>query len=262
MELKMKYHYSFFIYPYVVKNYDKYVHGLLNNAKYTPKFFETQKNVSIYNYFLPSIRDYMFKSFGFSNSESNSTVYDKLKNNSFKTSSCTCFTYNIGEDVQAKTGEEGGIFFRIEGIEIICFKPGICFLVIKANIEDTDKFSDFLNFNAKFRGINSEIEGYDEYSNIKIQSSTFGDIKRLSDVIREITGSMTDAKKIDIDVNRFLVYSYVCLDQEYWNEGRAFSGIEKEFFKFANVLSSDFNSSFDNERLETVNFGNYIKVRN
>lgn len=85
-------------------------------------------------------------------------------------------------------------------------------------------------------------------------------MKKLSELIKEITGSISDAKKIDIDINRFLVYSYVCIDQEYWNEMHSFQGIEKEFFKYANVLTSEFNSSFNNDRLKTVNLGNYIKV--
>ena len=65
---------------------------------------------------------------------------------------------------------------------------------------------------------------------------------------------------MDIDINRFFVYSYVCLDQEYWNETREFAEIEKEFYKFANVLNSEFNSTFDNDKLKTVNLGKYIKV--
>lgn len=257
----MKYHYSYFIYPFLVKNYNKYIRNLMASPKYTPKFFEPAKDVSIYNYFLPTIKDYMFKSFGFSKTSGASITHEKLKDNSFKSSPCAMFTYKIGEDAQAKTGEDDGIFFKIDKMEVICFKTGICFLVMKTNIQGSDKFSDFLNFNAKFREINSEIEGYDPYSNIKIQTSTFDDIKRLSDLIREITGGVSLSKKIDIDINKFLVYSYVCVDQEYWNEGRSFSVLEKEFYKFANVLNSDFNSSFDNDRLEAIDFGRYIKVR-
>ena len=44
MELKMKYHYSYFIYPYVIKenNYNKYIQNLLKNEKCIPKFFERE----------------------------------------------------------------------------------------------------------------------------------------------------------------------------------------------------------------------------
>lgn len=264
MELKIKYHYSYFVYPYVIRNgnYNKYVQRLMKSGKYTPKYFEREKNLSIYNFFLPSIRNYMFKSFEFArrDTETNKTLDEKLRQNMFKASPCAIFNYNIGRDAQAKTGEEDGIFFRVQEIEIICFKTGICFLVLKTNIEDTDRFSDLLNFNVKFRDINSEITNYDAYSNIKIQTGTYSDIKRLSDLIREITGGIRGSKKIDIDVNRFLTYSYVCIDQEYWNENKPFADIQKEFFKFANVLNSEFNSSFDNERLKIANLGKYIKV--
>lgn len=131
---------------------------------------------------------------------------------------------------------------------------------MKTNIEDTDRFSDILNFNVKFRDINSEVKSSFNFGNIKIQTSTFEDIKRLSDIIKEIAGKPEESKKIDIDINRFFTYSYVCIEQEYWNDVRPFTEIEKEYFKFANVLNSEFNSSFRNDKLKTVNLGKYIKV--
>lgn len=264
MELKMKYNYSYFIYPYVIKEsrYNRYIQGMLKSTKYTPRYFQRKKDLNIYNFFLPNIRDYMFKSFGFVDKKAKEvhSLEDKLRENMFKDSPCVMFEYNIGDDAQAKAGDEDGIFFKIEKLEIICFKTGICFLIMKTNVEDTDRFADLLNFNLKFRDINSEVNGCDIYSNIKIQSDTFADIKRLSDIIREITGSTVGTKKIDIDVNRFLVYSYACIDQEYWNDNKPFADIEKEFFKFANVLNSEFNSSYENARLRVVDFGRYIKL--
>lgn len=264
MELKMKYHYSYFIYPYVIKeiNFNKYIKRLMNHSKFKPKFFDRTKNNSIYEFFLPSLRKYMFPSFEISTSKYKSfhSIDETLNNNFFKNSSCMIFEYDIGKDAQAKAGEDDGIFFKIEKMEVICFKPGICFLTMKTNIEDTDRFSDFLNFNVKFRGINSKSDEFDTYNNIKIQTSTFGDIRKFSEVIHEITGSMQEAKKIDIDINKFLVYSYACLDQEYWNENKPFNEIEKEFSKFANVLNSEYNSEYNNERLKIVNLGNYIKI--
>ncbi len=258
-ELKMKYHYSYFIYPYVIKekNYKKYVSKLLKNSKCTPKYFEQRKNLSVYNYFLPNIREYMFKSFEYSKVDKK--IDEQFRENLFKSSPCVMFDYNIGDDVQAKTVDEDGIFFKIQKMEIICFKTGICFLAIKTNIEDTENFGDLLNFNFKFRDINSEVSG-NKHNNIKIQTSTFEDVKELSEVIKEITGSNSKAKKLDIDVNKFLVYSYVCLDQECWNENKQIENFEKEFFKYVNVLNSDFNSTFGNDRLRTIDIGKYIKL--
>lgn len=262
MELKMKYHYSYFIYPYVIKenNYSKYIQRLLRNNKYTPKFFARERELSIYNYFLPNIREYMFRTFSFANKskEFRDNIDNELRENILKTSPCTMFEYNLGLDAQAKTDEEDGIFFKIQKIEVICFENGICFLVIKTNIEDTDRFSDLLNFNFKFRDINSDVVG--AYNNIKIQTSTFGDIRKLSEIIREVTGNPKDSEKLDIDINRFLTYSYVCLNQEYWSNKNDFNEIEKEFFKYANVLNSEFNSSYDNDRLKVINLGDYIKL--
>lgn len=264
MELKMKYHYSYFIYPYIVKEekYNKYIQRLLRNNKCTLKLFEKRKDLSMYNYFLPTVREYMFKSFGFG--ESNTRVFNslgiKLKANMLCQTPCTIFEYDLGQDIQAKVGEEDGIFFKIQKIEIICFNTGVCFLALKTNIEDTDKFTDILNFNYKFRDINSEVKESLGYNKINIQTDSFSDIKKLSELIKELTGNPNDSKKIDIDINRFLIYSYVCIDQEYWNETQNFSKIEKEFYKFANVLNAEFNSSFNNDRLKTVNLGNYIKV--
>ena len=46
MELKMKYQYTNFIYPYIVeeKNYRKYLQKLLRNNKCKPRFFEKEKD--------------------------------------------------------------------------------------------------------------------------------------------------------------------------------------------------------------------------
>lgn len=113
MELKMKYHYSMFIYPYVVKKekYNKYIQRLLKNSNCTLKMFEKRTNLSMYNYFLPTVREYMFKSFSFE--ESNIKAFDalslKLKANMLANTPCTIFEYNMGQDVQAKTDENRNI---------------------------------------------------------------------------------------------------------------------------------------------------------
>ena len=80
MELKMKYHYSYFIYPYVVKEekYNKYIQKLLKNSKCTLKILERRKDFSMYNYFLPTVRGYMFKSFSFA--DSNMRVFNSFRN--------------------------------------------------------------------------------------------------------------------------------------------------------------------------------------
>lgn len=260
----MKNHQSIFLYPYVIKTQklNRYIQGLLKNSKCTLKIFEKRTNLSMYNYFLPTARDYMFRSFGFA--ESNTKALDslsiKLKANMLSSMPCTIFEYNMGQDVQAKTDEEDGLFFKIQKIEIICFSTGICFLAIKTNLEGTEKFSDLLNFNFRFRDINSEENKNLEYNKIKIQTGTFSDIKKLSELIKELTGSAIESKKIDIDTNRFIIYSYACIDNKVWNEKHTFDKIQNNFNKFANVLEDSAETSGTNDRLKTINLGEYIKM--
>lgn len=136
---------------------------------------------------------------------------------------------------------------------------------MKTSIEDTDNFSDLLNFNAKFIDINGEGSNAG-YNNIKIQTSTFGDIKRLSEIIREITGSMGESKKIDIDINRFLTYSYACIDEGYWNDSEAEKlevSTEGVSLITSSVNTENYTSlpfEFENEYLYTYIFTLYQKL--
>ena len=204
----------------------------------------------------------MFSTFGFMDKDKRGfeKLDLKLKSNILSNYSCIMFEYNLEKDIQAKAGEENGIFFNISKIELICFKTGICFLCIKTNIEDSKYFGDLLNFNYKFRDINNNLK-YKNYENIKLQTDTFQDSKKISEIIRDITWSNIDSSKnVDINTNRFYTYSYVCLDQEHWKNEEDFDKIKKDFYKFANVLSNDFNSSFENEGLKEINLGKYIKI--
>ena len=67
---------------------------------------------------------------------------------------CVCFEYMLGQTVEGNE-QENGVFFNIPKIDIICFNTGICFVSIKTTIEQSEKFSDILNFNYKFKEINN-----------------------------------------------------------------------------------------------------------
>ena len=58
MELKINYEYTYFIYPFAINsnNYSKYIINLMKNKKYELKFFDTFKDVNLYNYFLQKSR--------------------------------------------------------------------------------------------------------------------------------------------------------------------------------------------------------------
>ena len=263
MELKTKYQYTYFIYPFVVKEnkYQKYLLKLLKDERFYLKEFEKQKNIKMYQYFLPKIGEILFS--GFSFSEDKKT---KLRDLPQETASailaknpCTIFEYRLKKDVQGKT-DENGIFFKIGKIELICFQSGICFLLLKTNIEGSNYFADVLNFNYKFRDLKQTENVLNSYDKIKIQTDAFSDMNKLTEFIEEVTGSKFESMKLDIDTDRFLTYSYVCIDQQAWNDEKPFSNIEYQFIKFSNFLSADDTVSYEDKKNLEFSQWKYAKL--
>lgn len=256
MERKTKYQYSYFIHPFVIdeKRYDKYLLKLLNDKHCKLKIWEKEKDLNMYTYFVPNIREYLFWSFSLTNQKRRKLEELDINMKSVLLSKypCTMFEYTLGEDVQGKVGERNGIFFDIQKIEIICFKTGICFILLKTIIDGENNLSDVLNFNYKFRDINSEFISLKNYENIRLQTSSLKDIKELSTVIRNITGPNKDAKEMDLEEERFLTYSYVCLEQEEWNQEKDFSNLQEEFIKFSDILPSNYQVKYTEEKYKEI----------
>ena len=258
MELMTKYQYTYFIHPYIIDEtkYDKYILKLLKDKRCSYKVFEKEKDLDIYNFFLPNIRSYIFPSFELRGASLKQFLDSKTeeKKKRILKDSVAYFTYDFAEDIQGKVGAENGIFFKIEGIEIICFRTGICFFTMKTHLENTNKFADLLDFNYRFKGINSEFASLRDYENINIQTDTFNDIKDISEFIKQITGVSTKSKiglgKENIVNSQFYTYSYVCVETSNWSEKSSFSNIENDFFRFANVLPSNYNSDFNKANIE------------
>ena len=242
MELQMKYQYTYFIYPYVIEknNYKKYISNLANNKNCELNNWKKDKDIDLYNFFLPEIRKYIFNNF--------QNISEISKENSI------LFNYKLEKDIQGKVGKENGIFFQIQKIHILCFKSGLCFLIIKTNVENSKNFSDILNFNYKFRDINSDYSLLKEYENIKIQTDTFENMKELTDFINELTNNAGNNNKID--TNRFYTYSYVCLEQESWKA----ENLENEFIKFSNILPSNYNINNNIENKSVITNTKYSKI--
>lgn len=241
MELKARYQYTYFIYPYVIeeKNYSKYLLKLLKDKKCTMKKFDIAKDLSIYQNFLPNIRKFMFWSFNYTKQQMREleSLDNELKANILSKYPCTMFDYNIKQNVQGKVQNEDGIYFDITKVELICFNTGICFLLFKTIIDgENNKFSDVVNFNYKFRDITSKADELKEFENIKIQTSIFKDSKDIIKFIKDITGNTSLAEDLNIDQERFITYSYACISQEDWNDNVEIKTIEKLFFKFFKVL--------------------------
>ena len=263
MELKTKYQYTYFIYPFVVKEnkYQKYLLKLLKDERFYLKEFEKQKNIKMYQYFLPKIGEILFSGFSFSADKKT-----KLRDLPQETASailaknpCTIFEYRLKKDVQGKT-DENGIFFKIGKIELICFQSGICFLLLKTNIEGSNYFADVLNFNYKFRDLKQTENVLNSYDKIKIQTDAFSDMNKLTEFIEEVTGSKFESMKLDIDTDRFLTYSYVCIDQQAWNDEKPFSNIGYQFIKFSNFLSADDTVSYEDKKNLEFSQWKYAKL--
>ncbi len=264
MELKINYQYTYFIHPFVVKQkkYQKYILKLLKDENCKLKRFEKEKDLRLYKYFTPKMRDFLFSSFSFTNAK-----YAKFKEMPIETQSavltkypCVIFEYTIKKDIQGKAGDGKGIFFKIKKMELICFNTGICFLCIKTNIEDEPTFSDVLNFNYKFRDIKQDNQTLNSYDKINIQTDSFSSIDKLTDFIKNITGSNIEAIKLDIDTERFLTYSYICVDQSAWNAENSFDKVEHQFIKFARMLPADNSESLKEDGISLLTKWKYTKM--
>ncbi len=249
MELKTKYQYTYFIYPYIVdeKKYDKYLLKLLNNKNCKLHTFEKVKDSDLYQYFLPKIRDYLFWSieYGKEKVEKLNTIEKNMQAVILAGYPCVIFDYNLKKDIQGKVGKKDGIFFNITKMQLICFNTGICFLNIKTTLEGENTLADVCNFNYRFRDIKSSLYNFNGHENIQIQTDMFENRQDLTDLIKSLTGNNKKAIQLNLDIDRFLVYSYACIGQEEWNLDKEQEMLKKEFLKFATVKPNDYAMDYE-----------------
>ena len=192
MELSVKYQYTYFLYPYTVEvsKYQKYILKLLKNSRCKLKIFEKEKDLDIYNYFNTNIRNTYMSTFEFRNEKIRQFTDMNIEKQSkiISDQPCIIFEYDISgyEDIKKidkRKKDSNGILFNISKIEIICFNTGICFISLKTNIENTESFSDLLNFNYKFREMYSEFNSLKQYENININNNYFESIIEIKELI-------------------------------------------------------------------------------
>ena len=266
MPLKTRYQYTYFIQNFIIKEnkYSKYILRLLKDQRFKLKIFDKNKEIEMYTQFLPKIREFLFRTFDLEERGRQK----KLEEFPIETRAalisrypCVTFEYNIEDDIQGKTVDENSIFFKIQKIGIVLFNTGIGFLYFKTNLEENSDFSNELNFNYKFRDINQDGNNLKNYENIHVQANTFENIKDIQDFINEITGSNTEALRIDLDIERFYTYSYTCIKQESWNQNSPFENIKNEFLKYINILSNDANTnSVISENAKILENSKYSKI--
>lgn len=246
MELKVKYQYTYFIKPFLIeeKKYGKYLLSLLKNKNCKLKIFEKERDLNLYSYFMKNVREYFFPTFEFNKDKINELdrMSDNMKATILSNLHCNIFEYNFDRIIQGKIDEKEGIFFNIDKIEIVCLDTGICFLIIKTNLDNSENFSELLNFNYKFKDINSDFSKLKEFNNIKIQTDKFNNMSELSNFIDNIIGVKNDSiglRNVDLYNKRFFVYTYSCIDQDAWNTEEDFDNIESSFLRYSNVLSNN-----------------------
>lgn len=268
MELKTRYQYTYFIYPYIIEKwkYSKYIQKLLKNQNCTLRLFEKQKDLDIYNKFLPKARKFMFPTFEFSDNKRKK--FEELdvgmKATILQKYPCSIFEYSLENNIQGKAGRAEGIFFKIEKIEIICFNTGECFILLKTMIEDSNNFEDVLNFNYKFKDIKSEFISMKQFDNIKIQADKFSSIKKLTEFIEELAGGDLKKSSNITETNKFLTFSYTCVDQNFWNKTKEFDDIKHQFYKYINVLPNNYNLNVElsnkDKKIAIMDKWEYIKI--
>ena len=265
MELKTRYQYTYFIHTFLINQnrYNKYISKLMRDSRFNLRIFRKENDLELYSYFLPRMRNLLFKTFEF-----NKEKINKIEALPFETQCAIIseypsltFEYDLKKDLQGKTIDENSIFFKIQKVGIVCFNTGICFLYFKTNIEESDRFSDVLNFNYKFRDINQECSNLKNYDNIRLQANYFEDIQQIKDFITDITGPNFDAMKINLDVERFYTYSYECIDQSAWNQNTSFESINNDFLRYIQILPNDKGMHVDeNNSVKIVSKDKFSKI--
>lgn len=252
MELKVKYQYTYFIKPFLINEnkYEKYLLSLLNNKNCKLKVFEKERDLNLYSYFIQNIREYFFPTFLFNRDKINNLkrLDNKTKAIVLSKLHCNIFEYNFDTKIQGKVSDNEGIFFNINKMEIICFDTGVCFLAIRTDVDNSEKFSDLLNFNYRFKDINSDFTKLRDFTNIKIQTDKFSNMTELSNFINSVIGVNNNSiglKDVDLYNKRFFVYTYSCIDQDNWNTEEDFENIQSDFLRYSNVLSSNDTLDFN-----------------
>ena len=271
MELSVKYQYTYFLYPYTVDvdKYQKYLLKLLKNEKCRLKIFEKEKDLDIYNYFSTNVKNSFFPTFELRGSKLKEfkEYNDERKSRILSEYPCTVFEYDISsyraEGKEDTRKRENYILFDVSKIEIICFNTGVCFISLKTTVEDTEKFSDVLNFNYKFREMYSEFNKLKQYENINIKTNSFEDLNKIKEVIDEIA-SEKEKDIVSINKQKFYTFSYACIQSENWNDRNPFENLENEFFKYANVCPSnyltDLNKKNDEQNLSIISKLKYVRT--
>lgn len=245
MNLKAKYQYTHFIYPIIVerKKYVDFIESLLlQDRNWKLKINQQKSDESMYNFFLPYMRKFLFPTIFWNDYDIKQFKKMKLKDKVGIVSQMSCveFEYNLQNIKMGtmNTREYGKIKFDISDIRIICFASGICFIDIKAQIDEKSEFIDFdkvLDFNNNFRSLTPRAINRVKNKNV-ISGNNINRIEDIAIFINSLVASYetNDIEKIYYD--KMFVYSYVSVDD--WKELSDFTLFKNDFLKFQYVANS------------------------
>ncbi len=258
--MKAKYQYTHFIYPFVVEEgkYFNFIKSLVCKEKdWKLKIHNYYEDKQSYDFFLPYMRKFLFPTlFWDKNMERKYKIMNEQKKAiNVASLSCTTFEYRLesiktGDIVYGK--QAGIIHFDISEIKLFCFKSGICFLDIRAEVDNNEGLIDFnqiLDFNFSFRNLTPRaVSNKNNVSELK--GKNIDKIEDIALLIKSIIDGFEtdDVEKIYYD--KMFTYSYVCVDG--WNVVDDFNKYKNDFLKFQYVMSTKSSAIFndDNQKLK------------
>lgn len=256
MSVGVKYHYTHFIYPFVVENkkYSKFLASILKNDKsWKFKIHNFKEDESMYNFFLPYMRKFLFPTVYWSDRYIKKfKMYDnEIKANILKNCSCNTFEYDLSQmkNNVLNRRKDNIIDFDISEIKLICFEPGICFFDIKAEIDEAEQIIDLdyiLDFNNIFREITPD------NCNVKNPTISVRSLNNINDIAVFIKSTIAGFESSSLEskyYDKLFTYSYVCLDKNSWNKPEDIDKIKNNFHKFQYNMDSKnasvFNADYD-----------------
>lgn len=253
MDIKAKYHYTYFLNPFVIseEKYEDFLLRLIKDEKWNFRMFDKLADLEIYTHFLTQTKKMLFPSFYWKEEYKNriKNMKETKMAKELAKVSCVEFIYDLNDDniMQGRIEEENHIFFEIGEIKLVCFNTGICFLMFKTNINSQDSihFRDLLNFNFKFKQLSSAYAKYKPKDNIYIQTNRFDTMESVTNFIKSITDGYVKLCNDDIYSDRMFVYSYACIDESDWNSETNFDDIKSNLYKYAFQFSGDYDSSIE-----------------
>lgn len=250
MQIKVKYQYTHFIYPFTIQKgkYIDFIESIIKKEKeWSLKIHEYQDDEESYDFFLPYMRKFLFptlywnknytKSFKNNGPFRKSTILSKL--------SCVTFNYNLSRIKKGsiELSKDYFINFEISNINLICFEEGICFFDIKMHIDEKKEFIDFnkvLDFNHYLRNLTPRIN--------KIKFNNIYDCIKginIAKFIKDNTGEFENNNLDKVYYDKMFTYSYLCVDG--WKESSDFEKIKNDFYKFQYVMDSKSSAVFNKD---------------